>query len=143
MHKHVSYNPTPTNTVHHTLHCCLPLQNTLNSIAAQRTAAAAAGGDGSSSSSGSIGLDAAVLAGRALYITELTKKEPRWADWVQQNDNSLVGPEVCVCLSCHYNQYIKRGGERGFETGLVLDLSEISFLLSLLSPAPCYYTPCL
>jgi hypothetical protein len=43
-----------------------------------------------------VGLDAAVLAGRALYINELTRREPRWADWVPQNDNSLVGPEALI-----------------------------------------------
>lgn len=39
-------------------------------------------------------VSAAVLAGRALYINELTRRDPRWGDWVDQSDNSSAAPEV-------------------------------------------------
>lgn len=83
---------------------CPALQNWLNSLDAQSkgaaAGAAAAAGAGSSGSStaaavvGGGGMDAALLAGRALYINELTRRDPHWGDWAEQTDNSLAAPEV-------------------------------------------------
>jgi hypothetical protein len=66
------------------------LQNWLDSLDAQSKGAAAAAGGGSSA----MGIDAALLAGRALYVNELTRRDPHWGDWAQQADNSLAAPEV-------------------------------------------------
>lgn len=49
----------------------------------------------SSSSTGDNSLvDAGILAARALYVMEVTRNEPRWADWDSEVDNSQASPQV-------------------------------------------------
>lgn len=70
--------------------------------AQSRRAAAAAGVPVST------GVDAESIIARAMYIWEVTRREPHWGDWVDQSDNSLASPEVgrvlgvcvfvCLCV---------------------------------------------
>jgi len=73
------------------------LQNWLNALEAQKRRAAA-DSSGSSGSSGSNAFDLQLAIARAIYICELTRREPRWGDWVEQNDNSLASPQVGLGL---------------------------------------------
>lgn len=44
-------------------------------------------------------LDPGVLAARALYVNQVTRQDPRWADWNESEpDNSLAAPEVTGLL---------------------------------------------
>jgi hypothetical protein len=50
---------------------------------------------GSSSSGEAAALSAGILAARALYVMEVTRREPRWADWNDDGtDNSQISPQV-------------------------------------------------
>ena len=40
------------------------------------------------------GAECEALIARAMYIWEVTRRDPRWGDWVDQSDNSLASPEV-------------------------------------------------
>lgn len=52
-------------------------------------------GSSSSSSGEAAALSAGILAARALYVMEVTRREPRWADWNDDGtDNSQISPQV-------------------------------------------------
>ncbi|KAF8060333.1 FH6 [Scenedesmus sp. PABB004] len=65
------------------------LENWVGAMEAQARAASGGGGGGP--------VDAGVLAARALYVMELTRREPRWADWNDDEaDHSLASPQATV-----------------------------------------------
>jgi hypothetical protein len=69
-------------------------QNFIAAIDAQRAEAASKAAAGSGDSSGGGGVDIGGLLARALYVQELTRREPGWSEWQESASNMNISPEV-------------------------------------------------
>jgi hypothetical protein len=68
---------------------------TISSSGQRSSSSSSSGPRGSSSSGEAAALSAGILAARALYVMEVTRREPRWADWNDDGtDNSQISPQV-------------------------------------------------